>query len=257
MANRIAITRGLSSSIARCELTHLSRQRIDFGLANAQHRAYEALLSHLGCDVRRLAPDPEYPDSVFVEDVAIVLDELAVITRPGAVSRRGETTAIARAVEPFRPLYFVEAPGTIDGGDVLTLGRTIYVGESTRTNAAAVAQLRRIVDPHGYDVVPVPVRGALHLKSGVTSVADRTLLINRAWVEPHAFAEFQLIDVDPSEPGGANALRVGTTVVYPTAFRKTRERLEADAIRTAVVDASELAKAEGGLTCCSLIFESH
>ena len=257
MSTRIAITRGVSPNVARCELTHLARDPIDVAAATRQHLAYEARLAELGCDVHHLDAEPDYPDSVFVEDAAIVLDELAIVMRPGAASRRGEAASIARALEPYRPLRLVTDPGTIDGGDVLRVGRTLYVGASTRTNAAAVEQLRRFVDPHGYEVATIPVRGALHLKSGVTSVADRTLLINRTWIDPARFGGLQLIDVDPSEPAGANALQVGATVVCASAFPRTRERLDEHGIATVAVDATELAKAEGGLTCCSLIFETR
>lgn len=255
MRRRIAITRGVSPSLARCELTHLEREPIDVGVAEEQHRAYEALLTKLGVQVKHLPAEAEFPDSVFVEDAAIVLDEVAVIMRPGAASRRGETDSIARALETYRPLVHVQAPGEIDGGDVLTIGRKVYVGESTRTTAAAVAQLRELLEPHGYDVVAVPVRGALHLKSGVTAVAEDAVLINRQWVDADVFAGYRLIDVDPAEPGSANALRIGEFVVYATGFPKTRQRLQQQGIHPELVDASELAKAEGALTCCSLVFE--
>jgi len=257
VANSIAITRGVSPSMSRCELTHLPRQPIDIAVAEAQHLAYETLLSHLGTRVHHLPAEAEFPDSVFVEDAAIVLDEVAVIMRPGAKSRRGETAAIAKALQPFRPLRYVEEPGAIDGGDVLTVGSKVFVGQSTRTSAAAVAQLRRFLQPHGYQVVAVPVRGALHLKSGVTAVTDDALLLNRQWVDAGFFEGFQLIDVDPKEPGGANALRVGDAIVYADGFPKTCQRLAEHGIRPSLVDASELAKAEGALTCCSLIFESE
>ncbi len=254
-AQRVAITREISPSIARCELTHLERRPIDLQTARAQHRAYEAALAVLGCQVQRLPAEPDLPDAVFVEDAAVVLDDLAILMRPGAASRRPETASVARALEPFRELVYIEAPATIDGGDVLVVGRTLYVGRSTRTNAAALDALRALVEPRGYRVAAVDVRGALHLKSGATRVDDTAILANPGWVDVTAFAGLEVIEVDPAEPSGGNALRVGDTVLYPAEHPRTRQRLEAHGVRTVALEAGELAKAEGGLTCCSLIFE--
>jgi dimethylargininase len=250
---RRAITREISSAIARCELTHLAREPIDVERARRQHTAYEQRLEDAGYAVTRLGADPEVPDSVFVEDIAVVFEELAVITRPGARSRRAETAAIADALHPIRPLRYIDAPGTIDGGDVLTFGRRVFVGESGRTNAAAIAQLRAILRPNGYTVIPVAVWGCLHLKSAITAVDGETLLINRGWTQSEPFRSFRLIDVDPSEPPAANVLRLHDRVVYPTAFPRTRARLEDHGARVVDVDVTEIAKAEGAVTCCSLI----
>lgn len=253
---RVAVTRAVSPNIGRCELTHLARQPIDVDKARAQHARYEECLATLGCQVQRLPVEPGLPDSVFVEDTALVLDELAIITRPGAASRRPETEAVARALRPYRQLAHIAAPATLDGGDVLQVGRQVFVGLSPRTNPAGVAQLQTLLEPLGYIVKGVPVTGCLHLKSAATLVATDTLLIHRAWVEAAAFGPLELIDVDPVEPFGGNALLVGETVVYPAAYPGTRRRLEERGIPVQVVDVSELAKAEGGVTCCSLIFEA-
>lgn len=246
----IAITRDVARTIQNAEVTHVGRQRIDYATAAAQHEEYRRLLSSLGCDVVALPADDAHPDCVFVEDTAIVLEDVAVITRPGAESRRGETGAIAAALEPHRPLVHVEAPATIDGGDVLVTPERIYAGLSSRTNEAAIAQLRSHTRR---EVVAVPVHGALHLKTAVTRVANDTLLINREWVDASLFAGWTLIDVDRAEPMGANALLVGDVVIYPTAFPKTLAKLRHLDVRT--IDASELAKAEGGVTCCALLVE--
>jgi dimethylargininase len=255
----LALTRGVSPAFARCELTHLTREPIDVGLAERQHAAYEALLAELGCDVERLPVEPELPDSVFVEDAAVVLDELAVITRPGAASRRAETASVAAALGRHRPLVHVAAPATLDGGDVLRLGRRLFVGRSARTSSAGIAQLAAFVGPFGYSVTAVPLDGCLHLKTAVTEVADGVLLVNRAWLDAAAFAGYEVQEIDPAEPFAANALRVVDgrggvgTVVLPAAFTRTRARLEARGIPVRTVDVSELAKAEGGVTCCSLL----
>jgi dimethylargininase len=247
----IAITRDVSPSVAQCELTHMAREPISYERASAQHGEYRALLASLGCTVISLPGDAAYPDCVFVEDTAVVLDELAVITRPGAESRRGEVAPMAETLAPLRPLVRIEAPGTLDGGDVLVCDRTIFVGLSERTNAAGIEQLRQFAK--GYDVHAVPVRGCLHLKTAITQVAKDTLLVNRDCVDAEAFAGWTLVDVDPSEPFGANALLLGTTVIYPRDFPRSRARLEALGLDVRTVDASELAKAEGGVTCCSVL----
>jgi dimethylargininase len=193
-------------------------------------------------------------DSVFVEDIAVVFDEVAIVMRPGAPSRRQETPAVAEALARYRVLHQIEAPATADGGDLLVVGRDVFVGCSSRTNAAAIDQMRGFLGPHGYSVVGVRVSGCLHLKSAVTLVAEDRLLINRDWISTEPFSTFDLIDVHPEEPHGANALRVGGQVVYATSFPRTRERLEQIGLCLRTVDVSEIAKAEGALTCCSLIF---
>ncbi len=253
---RIALTRGVSPAIGRCELTHLARVPIDARVARRQHGAYERALRGLGCAVERLPAEAGLPDSVFIEDTAIVLDEVAVVTRPGAESRRAETAAVAAALSRHRPLARVEPPGTIDGGDVLVVGKRVYVGRSARTDESGFRQLHDLLSPLGYEVEAAPVSGCLHLKSAVTRVGKDVLLVNRSWVDARAFRASRLIDVDPAEPMGANALLVGGTVIYPAAFPRTAGRLRAAGITVLPVDVSELAKAEGGVTCCSLLLEA-
>ena len=253
-ASLVALTREISPALRDCELTHLDRAPIDVERARRQHEAYERALAGLGCAVHRLPAGAEMPDSVFIEDVAVVLDEVAVITRPGAVSRRAETEGVADALAAYRPLLRIEAPGTLDGGDVLVADRTVFVGRSARTNDAGIEQLRGALADFGYAVRAVEVDGCLHLKTAVTCVGDGRLLINRDWVPADAFAGWELIDVDPAEPFAANALRVGGRIVYPDAFPRTRARMEAHGIEIVPVPADELAKAEGGVTCCSLVF---
>jgi len=237
-----------------CELTHLPRVPIDLALAAAQHRAYEQALAALGCDVVSLPASPELPDSVFVEDVAIVLDEIAVVTRPGAESRRAEGPSIAEALVPYRRVTAIAAPGTIDGGDVLRIGRRLFVGQSARSNASGIEQLRAVVWPYGYSVTAVPVQGCLHLKSAVTEVGPETILVNPAWVDACLFRAPRVVEVDSGEPYAANGLLVGGAVIYPASFPATRARLEAAGIDLRVIDVSELQKAEGAVTCCSVIF---
>lgn len=250
----IAITRGVSAGIAACELTHLDRQAIELERARAQHRAYEEALARAGCRVESLPALDDLPDSVFVEDVAVVLDEIAIVTRPGAESRRPETARIAPVLSNYRRVTFIQAPGTLDGGDVLTLGRRIFVGQSGRSNESGIEQLRAVAWPYGYTVTGVPVRGCLHLKSAVTEAAPGVVLVNPAWVDATAFGDMRLIEIDPEEPYAANGLLVGGRLIYPESFPRTRKRLEAAGISVEPVDVSELQKAEGAVTCCSLTF---
>lgn len=253
----VAITRQVSPAFAACELTHLERVPIDLDRARTQHHAYEQALVAAGGLVQQLAADADIPDSVFVEDCAIVFPELAIITRPGAAPRRAETPAVARALAAFRPLCAVEAPGTVDGGDVLVAGHRVFVGLSTRTNEAAVAQLRAVLTPHGYTVCACEVGGCLHLKSAATALDDATLLVNPSWIEPAVFGGLAIVEVDVAEPSAANALRLHDRLIFPAAFPRTAAALERRGHRVERVEADELAKAEGAVTCCSLIVESR
>jgi len=249
----IAYTREVSPRLADCELTHLRREPLDVAGAQAEHAAYEAAMAQLGATVRRLPPTPHLPDSVFVEDTAIVLDEVAVITRPGAVSRQPETASVAAVLAAHRLLVHVCAPGTLDGGDVLVAGRSIYVGLSSRTSRDAITGLADSLVVFGYEVIPVEFRGCLHLKSAVTRVADDLMLLNPDWVAADVFGGHRAVAVDPSEPHAANALALGGMVIHPRQHACTRARLEAAGLTVLPLGLDELAKAEAGVTCCSLL----
>jgi dimethylargininase len=252
----IAYTRAVSPALADCELTHLAREPIDVAGAVAEHGVYEAVLGELGARVRRLPPTPLLPDGVFVEDAAVVLAEVAVITRPGSPSRQPETATVAAALAMHRPLLQVAAPDTLDGGDVLVTGQRIYVGLSQRTNRGAIGQLATQLGPMGYEVIAVPFRGCLHLKSAVTCLADDLLLLNPEWVDAGLFVGYRALAVDPREPHAANALALGGAVVHPAQHVRTRERLERAGLVVRSVPQSELAKAEAGVTCCSLLLHA-
>jgi dimethylargininase len=276
----LALTRAVPRSIDRCELTHLDRTPIDYSRAVEEHARYEAALGEMGCRLERLPDAPDQPDSVFVEDTAVVFDDLAVIARPGAASRRGEVAATVAALSRHRRLAFIQAPGTLDGGDVLVVAPLhsrgcVFVGDTPRTNAEGARQLAGFVSPLDYEVVRLPVTKCLHLKSAVTNLGFQpgtrgtigtsasgtagtyrtraTLLINRDWIDAEAFAGFDLIDVDPSEPAAANVLAIGDRVLCADEFPRTRARVEASGFVTLSVPAGELAKAEGGVTCGSLV----
>jgi dimethylargininase len=251
----LALTRGVSPAMSACELTHLARVPIDPALAATQHTQYEAALQRLGCRVEHVAPAPTLPDSVFIEDTAVVVDELAVLSRPGAESRRPEVEGVAATLRRYRPLAAITAPGLLDGGDVLRIGRVLYVGQSGRTNDEGIAQLRRHLAPFGYEVRAVSLTGCLHLKTAVTAVSDEAVLLNPEWISPTLFRGFDVMAVDPGEPFGANVVRVGPAVLTGSAFPRTRLLLEGRGVEVHVVDVSELAKAEGAVTCCSILLE--
>jgi dimethylargininase len=250
-----ALTRQVSTTFAACELTFLDRQPIDVAKALEQHRAYEACLASLGVHVFSLPAQPSLPDGVFVEDQAIVLDELAIIARPGAESRRGETESIAQALASFRDLRHIREPGTLEGGDVVRVGKTLYVGLSRRTNREGIAQLEEHLAPFGYGVVPVEVDGCLHLKSGACWAGGDVILANSQWVDIAQFRTFRIIEVPDDELSAADVLPVGDTLLVPSNFVQTREILEAAGINVLPIDVSELQKAEAGVTCMSLLFE--
>lgn len=249
----IAITREISPRFAECELTHIERTPIDLERARLQHHGYVNTLQELGCEVIELSAEPDLPDSVFVEDTAVILPEVAVITRPGADSRKPETTSIVQALTPLVKLIHLREPATVDGGDVLVLGKRIYVGLSTRSNQEAIVQLNEMLADYGYSVLGIELHDCLHLKSAVTRADDQTLLINENWVNASRFENFHLIHIDPSEPQAANCLPVGESIIFPSVFPKTCEKLEKRGYNVVTVDVSELAKAEGAVTCCSLI----
>lgn len=249
-----ALTREVSPSIQSCELTHLNRQTIDLDEARRQHGIYEEALRTCGCQVMRLPPAPDQPDAVFVEDTAVVVDEVAVMTRPGAPSRRPETSSVSEALNRLRPLAGIEAPGILDGGDVLRVGRRFWVGLSSRSNQAGLDQLRTILQPFGYQVEGATVHDCLHLKSAVTAIGDDAVLANPAWVDVEQFGVSTVIEVDPAEASGANALLIGSRLIYPEEFPLTCRRLTEAGYDVVLVPASELAKAEGAVTCCSIVF---
>ena len=251
-----AITRAISPGLNSCELEYLERQEIDLAKANAQHEAYERFLAEMGASVLSLPAEKDLPDSVFVEDPAVILDEVAVMTRMGAASRRREGESLAAALSVFRPLRWIQEPATLEGGDVLRIGRRIFVGASARTNAAGIDQFRRELAPFGYTVEAVEVRRCLHLKSAVTFLGDGVILINRSLIDPEPLREYRMVDVAASEPWAANTLTLGGVVLIPAAYPETAAILEREGFQVRTIDISELMKAEAGLTCSSLIFES-
>ena len=251
-----AITRDVSASINDCELSFHAREPIDVAKAIAQHKAYRDCLVDLGVRVVSLPAEPELPDAVFVEDPAVVVDEVAVISIMGVPSRRPEARSLADALSRYRPITFLVDPATLDGGDVLRIDRFVFAGLSRRTNRQGVTQLDDILRSYGYQVQPVELRGCLHLKSACSYIGHDTILLNRSWVDAERFRGFQLLDVPDEEPAAANALLIKEVVIIPASFPKTRALLEQRGFRVRTIDLSELQKAEAGVSCGSLIF-SH
>jgi len=252
----VAVTRELTAAIGNCELTFLHRSAIDFALAQQQHRDYQSALSSLGCEVVVVPAPPGLADSVFIEDTALVLDDIAVMLRPGVASRQPEVAGVAEVLQQYKPLKAIEPPGTIDGGDLLRVGNRIFAGLSTRSNQSGIQQLRDIVSDFGMTVETVETTKCLHLKSAVSEVAPGTLLINTDWISSSAFKDFELIPVDKEETHAANALRIGKNLIYPSSFPRTMDALVNRGIDVLPVDLTELQKAEGAVTCCSLIFSA-
>lgn len=253
---RIAIVRTPGPSLAGAIRTHVETVPVDVAQARRQHEAYVETLASLGCEIVRLPELPGSPDAVFVEDTVVVLEDVAVACRPGAAARRAEVPSVIEAVARYREVVSIEPPATVDGGDLLALGGRLYVGRSSRTNGEGVCQLAALLEPRGYEVVPVAVRGCLHLKTAATMIGDRTVLAHRPWIESSVLADVRIVDVDPAEPFAANVLRIGDTVLVARRFPRTMVRLLDEGFDVRTVAADELAKAEGGLTCASVVLEA-
>jgi dimethylargininase len=231
---------------------YVERQAIDVARAVEQHRRYVECLTSLGVSVVTLPALPDLPDAVFVEDPAVVVDEVAVVTRMGAASRREESQSLADALSGYRALRSIDAPGTLEGGDVLRSGRTLFVGISHRTNPAGIGQLAAHLTPLGYHIKPVPLRHCLHLKTAACYLGNRTILANPEWVDVAQLEGCRVVEI--AEPFAANVLTIGDTVIMPDCFPETRAIVEGLGWKVRTLDVSELTKAEAGVTCMSLLF---
>ncbi len=255
MPETIALLRTPDASIGQCELTHMERGAIDFSEIKKQHLAYSECLKKLGIKVELIPELSGSPDGVFVEDAALVLEELAVICRPGADSRKHETQSVKKALAPYRKtIKEINSPGTVDGGDLLRIEKTIFVGQSSRTNESALNQFRNLLTPYGYEVKEVPVTKCLHLKTGICYLGNKTVLLNADWIDRDLFPSFRIIEVDPDEPFAANAISLNNNLIHAEGYPITKKKIMAAGFKVESVLISELAKAEAGLTCLSLIF---
>jgi len=252
----IAITHVPSPQLEKGERTYIETTPISYARAVEQHARYREVLRECGAEVILLDANRDLPDAVFVEDTAIVLDEVAVITPMGVGSRRAEPPAIEAALRAYRPIKRVMLPATLEGGDVTRVGRTLLVGRSSRTNDEGIDALRSITEPYGYETFGVRLRDCLHLKTACTAPPDDRLLINPAWLHVEDLRGLPTIDVPIEEPWAADILSIGRTVCMGTAFPRTAALVETLGFSVQRIDLSEFAKAEGGVTCLSLIFQA-
>lgn len=251
-----AMTRAVSPRINDCELTFIGRQKIDYAAAVHQHSRYQQLLRDLGLKVIELPAGEQCPDSCFLEDTALVLDEVAVITRPGSEARRREVAGVVPKIVEYREVLQIDAPGTLEAGDILRMGRNLFVGASVRSNAQGIEMLRALVAPYGYKVIAVPMDGALHLKSVCTALDDETLIADARHVNTEVLSDYGIVEVMPDESPAANVLRIGDTVCIHSGFHKTIDLLQSKGYQLNTVDIAEFLKAEAGLTCMSIIFDA-
>jgi len=252
----LAITHVPSPNMQRGERTFVDELVVDYELSLRQHAEYRAALQRCGAEVIVLDVNRTMPDCVFVEDTAIVLRELAVMMSPGAESRRGEPAGIEPSLRQFREVRRVKRPATIDGGDVVVAGRSIYVGESPRTNSEGIAALRETLAPFGYSVTGVPVRQCLHLKTACSALPDGRFLVNAEWIDASPLPAERLVSVPADEPWAGDVLVIGNQIILAEAFPQTADLLSGLGFETIPVAVSEFAKVEGGVTCLSLVFEA-
>ena len=252
----VAIVRPVSNTIDQCQLTHLRRDKIDLARAEKQHADYVEVLRACGCHIIQLPPEHECPDAVFVEDTAIVVNEIAVMTRPGAPSRREEVASVRKVLVGYRDIRSIDDGATLDGGDVVRAENRLWVGVSTRTTARGAESLGHCLSSFGYEVAPVQVHNCLHLKSACCALDQETLLYNPAWIDASHFQDMRCIEVDPTEPMAANVVGVGDRLLVAAAHPRTADLLDVAGYQIEIIEADELAKAEGALTCCSIIFRT-
>jgi dimethylargininase len=233
-------------------LTTSNLGRADYGLFVTQHLSYTAVLRSLNLKILKLPSLPDLPDAHFIEDVAVITPEVAVIARPGAVERRPEIEHIRDILSDLRPLAAIEEPGTLDGGDVMRIEQTVYVGLSQRTNEEGARQLAAILSPYGYETHAIPLAEGLHLKSHVNYIGRNTLLLTEAWASHPLFEDFEKIIVPAEEAYAANTLLVKNRLLSPMGFPETHALLREAGFEILEIDASEIQKMDGGLSCMSL-----
>jgi dimethylargininase len=250
-----AITRAVSRNITRCELTFRQRESLDYEKAVRQHASYCALLTRCGAEVLTLEAQDENPDCCFVADTAVVLEELAIVASPGASSRRGEVEGIEDVLSAHREVARIKPPATLDGGDIVVVGKRIFVGRSKRTNSYGIESLTRIARSLGYNVTPVSVMGSLHLSTACSALDEETVLLNPRWIDATPFSRYWVLNVSEDEPWSASIMRVGSTVCIEAGAPRTLELVSKHCREVEVLDISEFRKAEGSLPCLSLIFQ--
>jgi len=249
-----AVARKPGENFASGLTTSTNPVKPDYERILQQHAAYVATLRDIGLEIVVMDPLPDHPDAYFVEDTAVVTPDIAVITNPGADSRKGETASIGRMMSQFRDIRHIQAPGTIDGGDVLMVSKHFFIGISERTNQEGARQLGTILEEFGNTWVTVPVGAGLHFKSSVNYIGKDTLLVTQDFADHNLLNKYSQIIVDPDENYAANTLYVNDHLIVPAGFPKTRRQLEKLKFAIVEMDVSEVAKMDGGLTCMSLRF---
>lgn len=252
-----AFTRGVSRTIDDCKLTFMDREQVDVAAATRQHDAYTQCLKNMGVQITALDLLPEAPDAVFIQDTAVVVDEVAVVASMGVACRAEEVESVAQALAAHRPLKRLSPPATLEGGDVVRVGRTLFVGDSGRTNREGIRQLNDILAPYDYEVIPVGVRGCLHLSTGCSYLGRGLMLVNPVWVDAESFRQFEILEVPETESWAANTIAIGDTVLMASAFERTCALVKERGFKVVATDISELQKAEGALTCMSLMFDAR
>jgi len=252
----LALTHLPSPNLDHGQRTHIAREVVDYELALRQHADYCRMLQECGADVVTLDVNRNQPDSTFIEDTAVVLDEIAVLASMGTDARRQEPSRIEPELQKYRKVERIEPPATLEGGDVLVIGRTIQVGLSERTNVSGIQAFETIVRRFGYRVVPVPVRQCLHLKTACTALPDGRLLINPSWLDLESLHDFETVAVSDDEPWAANTLPINGRVLISSANPQTTEMLRRLGFDVRALPLSEFAKVEGCVTCLSLLFQT-
>ena len=249
--NTTAIVRQPGKNFAN-GITTSSLGAPDYKMAILQHTAYIEALQKCGLKVIILPPDERYPDGCFVEDTAVITDEFAIITRPGDERRRGEELQITEVLKDYKELYYLRAPSRLDGGDVVKVDRSFYIGESQRTNKEGILQFTAIANEFGYQCSSVPVGQALHLKSSVAYLGDQRIIIST--VMESYFKRYDQVLVDPTEEYACNCLKINDHLLIPSGYPNTKEKLLSLDYQIIELDTSEFRKMDGGLTCLSLLF---
>ncbi len=251
---RYTITRKPGENFAKGITTFKDEIPPSYELMVKQHETYVKTLRSFGLEVIVLDPLPEYPDAHFVEDTAVVTPAVAIITNPGAESRKGEADAIAPVLARYRKTVRIQAPGTLDGGDVLMVGTHFFIGLSERTNQEGTEQLGRILETYGNTWTMVPVVTGLHFKSSVNYVGKNILLVTEDFVDLDELKDYEKIIVDKDEAYACNTLLANDRLITPKGFPRTRKKLEAIGLEIVELDVSEVRKMDGGLTCLSIRF---
>lgn len=251
----IALTHTVSPNIMNGEVTFIDRKAVNYDLAVQQHDIYCQALSDCGAEVKKLSVNLNSPDSCFVEDTAIIFDEVAIITSMGISSRQHESKTIAPELDRYREIIHIELPAIIEGGDVLQIGRRVYVGLSRRTNIQGVHKLAQILKQWDYEIIPVELKNCLHLKTACTAISEEIILLNPQWVEPETFSDYKVLSVPKEEMWAANTIRVGDRILLQHGFPRTLELVSRNHNALEILNISEFSKIEAGLSCLSLIFQ--